>query len=55
MSNRSIQKGDVYWINPNPITGREMKDNHRFVVITKKEINSLGIAIDSQINILRVV
>lgn len=39
-----IQRGDVYWIDPNPISGREMKDRHRFVVITPKEINALGIA-----------
>jgi mRNA interferase ChpB len=43
-SRRAIQKGDVYWIDPNPISGREMKDKHRFVVITPKEINALGIA-----------
>ena len=42
---RVIQKGDVYWIDPNPISGREMKNNHRFVVITPKEINALGVAI----------
>src|SRR5438105_2117274 len=40
---RIPQKGDVYWIDPNPIAGREMKDRHRFVVITPKEINKLGI------------
>lgn len=45
MSKRSIpQKGDVYWIDPNPHKGREMKDKHRFIVITPKEINTLGIA-----------
>ncbi len=37
------QRGDVYWIDPNPTTGREMKDRHRFVVITPKEINILGV------------
>lgn len=42
---RFLQRGDVYWINPNPISGREMKDNHRFVIITPKEINQLGISI----------
>ena len=41
---RIIQRGDVYWIDPNPISGREMQDKHRFVVITSKEINALGIA-----------
>lgn len=46
MSRRNIiERGDVYWIDPNPISGREMKDRHRFVVITPKEINALGIAI----------
>lgn len=42
---RIPQRGDIYWIDPNPIAGREMKDKHRFVVITPKEINALGIAI----------
>lgn len=41
---RIAQRGDVYWIDPNPIVGREIKDRHRFVVITPKEINALGIA-----------
>lgn len=36
--------GDVYWIDPNPVAGREMKDRHRFVVITPREINAVGIA-----------
>lgn len=40
---RVPHKGDVYLINPNPQAGREMKDPHRFVVITPKEINRLGI------------
>src|SRR5512143_1643522 len=45
MSRRRIpQQGDIYWIDPNPIAGREMKNRHRFVVITLKEINALGIA-----------
>jgi mRNA interferase ChpB len=37
------QRGDVYWIDPNPVAGREMKDRHRFVVITPTEINALGV------------
>lgn len=41
---RIPQQGDVYWVNPNPVAGREMKDRHRFVVITPKEINALGVA-----------
>lgn len=36
-------RGDVFWIDPNPIAGREMKNRHRFVVITPKEINTLGV------------
>jgi len=41
---RIPQKGDIFLINPNPQSGREMKDTHRFVVITPKEINQLGLA-----------
>src|SRR5687767_3461757 len=37
------RRGDVYWIDPNPVAGREMKDRHRFVVITPREINALGV------------
>ena len=37
------RRGDVYWIDPNPVSGREMKDRHRFVVITPREINALGV------------
>ena len=44
MRRRIPQQGDVYWVNPNPVAGREMKDRHRFVVITPKEINALGVA-----------
>lgn len=44
MSRRKvIHQGDVYWLNPNPIAGREMKDRHRFVVITQQAINALGL------------
>lgn len=41
---RIARRGDVYLIDPNPIAGRETKDRHRFVVITPKAINALGIA-----------
>lgn len=45
MNNRRIpHRGDVYWVDPNPVAGREMKDRHRFVVITPKEISALGVA-----------
>lgn len=38
-------RGDVYWIDPNLVSGREMKDRHRFVVITQREINALGVSV----------
>ena len=41
---RVAQRGDVYWVDPNPVAGREMKNRHRFVVITPEEINKLGVA-----------
>ncbi len=37
------RRGDVYWLDPNPITGREMKNRHRFIVITPTRINALGL------------
>lgn len=44
MPRRTVpQRGDVYWIDPNPVAGREMKDRHRFMVITPREINALGV------------
>ena len=43
MAHRFFHLGDVYSIDPHPIAGREMKDRHRFVIITPKEINALGI------------
>ena len=38
-----IERGDVYWIDPNPVAGREMRDRHPFVVITPAPINALGL------------
>ena len=37
-------RGDIYWIDPNPVAGREMKDRHRFVIITPRQINALGVS-----------
>ncbi len=37
-------RGDVFWIDPDPVAGRERKDRHRFVVITPREINALGVS-----------
>jgi mRNA interferase ChpB len=45
------QRGDVYWIDPNPVAGREMKDRHRFVVITPKQINALGVCMTVPVTI----
>lgn len=42
---RIPQRGDVYWIDPNPVAGREMKNRHRYVVVTPREINALGVSI----------
>ena len=41
--------GDVYWIDPNPVSGREMKDRHRFVVITPRQINALGVSMTADL------
>ncbi len=38
-----IERGDVYWIDPNPVAGREMRNRHPFVVITSAAINELGL------------
>ena len=35
--------GEVFWIDPNPVLGREMRDRHRFVVVTPEFINLLGV------------
>jgi len=43
ISRRTPERGDVYWIDPNPTSGREMRDRHRFVVITPQVINALGV------------
>ena|SRR5579864_2059277 len=42
---RIPHRGDIYWIDPNPFAGREMKNRHRFVIITPHAINKLGISI----------
>lgn len=41
---RVPRPGDVYWIDPNPVAGREMKDRHPFVVIMPQQINALGVS-----------
>lgn len=38
------QLGDIYWVDPNPVKGHEMKDKHPFVVITPEVVNQLGVA-----------
>lgn len=36
------KRGDVFIVDLNPVIGREMKDEHRCVVITPREINTIG-------------
>lgn len=36
------KRGDVFIVDLNPVVGREMKDEHRCVVITPREINAVG-------------
>lgn len=38
------ERGDVYLIDPDQHGERELKNRHRFIVITRSEINQLGIA-----------
>jgi mRNA interferase ChpB len=44
------RRGDIYWIDPNPVSGREMRDRHRFVVITPRAINALGVCMTFPVN-----
>ncbi|NTF06823.1 type II toxin-antitoxin system PemK/MazF family toxin [Agrobacterium rubi] len=39
------KRGDVFLIDLNPVVGNEMKDEHRCVVITPKEINAVGMCL----------
>src|SRR3990167_4625068 len=34
MSKHIVNRGDVYWLDPSPTVGREIKGIHRFIVIT---------------------
>ena len=43
------RRGDVYWIDPNPVSGDEMKDRRRFLVITLRQINALGVSMTAPI------
>jgi mRNA interferase ChpB len=36
------KRGDVFLVDLNPVVGNEMKDDHRCVVISPREINVLG-------------
>jgi mRNA interferase ChpB len=42
---RVPDRGDVYWVDPNPVSGSEMKDRHPYLVMSPKEINRFGISI----------
>ena len=38
-------RGDVYEIDLNPVVGNEMRDTHRCVVVSPREINMLGLCL----------
>lgn len=38
------ERGDVYLVNPNPVKGKELENEHRFVVISPYEINKFGVS-----------
>lgn len=40
---KAPKQGDVYWLDPNPVAGREMMNRHRYVVISAQQINALGV------------
>jgi mRNA interferase ChpB len=39
------KRGDVFLVDLNPVVGNEIKDDHRCVVITPREINSVGMCL----------
>ncbi|BCH65893.1 MULTISPECIES: type II toxin-antitoxin system PemK/MazF family toxin [Rhizobium/Agrobacterium group] len=39
------KRGDVYLIDLNPVVGNEMRDTHRCVVISPREVNVLGMCL----------
>lgn len=39
------KRGDVFLVDLNPVVGNEMKDDHRCVVITPREINMVGMCL----------
>lgn len=39
------KRGDVFIVDLNPVVGNEMKDEHRCVVITPREINAVGMCL----------
>jgi mRNA interferase ChpB len=45
MRRKPVSRGDVYWIDPNPVQGREMQNRHRFVAITPSRVNQLGVTL----------
>jgi len=43
---RIPQRGDIWYFNPNPVAGHELKVKHYFIVVTVAEINqALGVAL----------
>jgi len=39
------RRGEIFSIDTNPVTGREMRDRHYWIVLTPEAVNRLGMAI----------
>ncbi|SCY34516.1 type II toxin-antitoxin system PemK/MazF family toxin [Rhizobium sp. NFACC06-2] len=39
------KRGDVYLVDLNPVIGSEIRDEHRCIVITPREINAVGLCL----------
>lgn len=42
---RVPDRGDVYWVDPNPVSGSEMKGRHAYLVMSPRDVNQFGISI----------
>lgn len=45
IARRIPQRGDVHWLNLEPVSGREMQGRPLFVVISPKETNAFGVSL----------
>ncbi|TZG37513.1 type II toxin-antitoxin system PemK/MazF family toxin [Agrobacterium sp. B1(2019)] len=44
------KRGDVYLVDLNPVIGSEIRDEHRCIVITPREINAVGLCLVVPVN-----